>query len=115
MLYVNRGGEWNTGGHCDLSKEPETDYVKPEESEPLNNKIILNVVNEMEIAKRKVKLLNITYLTAMRKDGHPSRYREPGTPQSAPQDCSHWCLPGVPDIWNELLYAQLLSSGFKTT
>jgi hypothetical protein len=22
-------------------------------------------------------------------------------------DCSHWCLPGVPDSWNELLYAQI--------
>ncbi|GJU38157.1 trichome birefringence-like protein 8 [Tanacetum coccineum] len=108
-----RDGDWNTGGHCDLCKAPEIDYVKPE-TEPLNNQIILNVVKEMQIANRKAHFLDITYLTAMRKDGHPSRYREPGTPQPAPQDCSHWCLPGVPDTWNELLYAQLLSSGFKT-
>ncbi|XP_071735543.1 protein trichome birefringence-like 8 [Rutidosis leptorrhynchoides] len=107
-----RGGEWNTGGHCDQSIAPETDYLNPK-SEPLNNKIIMKVIKEMEIAKRKVQFLNITYLTAMRKDGHPSRHREPGTPQTAPQDCSHWCLPGVPDTWNELLYAQLLSGGFK--
>ncbi|KAJ0441629.1 putative PC-Esterase [Helianthus annuus] len=20
------------------------------------------------------------------------------------QDCSHWCLPGVPDAWKEILY-----------
>ena len=88
--------------------------MKPE-SEPLNNQIISNVVKEMEIGgHNKVHFLNVTYLTGMRKDGHPSRYREPGTPSKAPQDCSHWCLPGVPDTWNELLYGQLLSSGFKT-
>ncbi|KAI3794790.1 hypothetical protein L1987_37429 [Smallanthus sonchifolius] len=108
-----RDGEWNTGGHCDRSKTPDqTNYIKPE-SESLNNQIIMNVVKEMETTKRKVNFLNITYLKAMRKDGHPSRYREPGTPQPSPQDCSHWCLPGVPDTWNELLYAQLLSSGFR--
>ncbi|KAF5768665.1 putative PMR5 domain, PC-Esterase [Helianthus annuus] len=107
-----RDGEWNSGGHCDRSKAPETSYVNPE-GEPLNNQIILNVVEEMEATKRKVKFLNISYLTAMRNDGHPSRYREPGTPQPSPQDCSHWCLPGVPDTWNELLYAQLLSTGFR--
>ncbi|CAI5972322.1 unnamed protein product [Closterium sp. NIES-65] len=26
------------------------------------------------------------------------------------RDCVHWCLPGVPDTWNELLYADLLQS-----
>ncbi|KAI3747160.1 hypothetical protein L6452_09608 [Arctium lappa] len=107
-----RGGEWNTGGRCDLSNAPETDHLKPEVNEPLNNQIIKNMVKEMETAKRKVQFLNITYLTAMRKDGHPSRHREPGTPAKAPQDCSHWCLPGVPDTWNELLYAQLLSGAW---
>ncbi|CAG7882379.1 unnamed protein product [Brassica rapa] len=49
-----------------------------------------------------------------RKDAHPSRYREPGTPEDAPQDCSHWCLPGVPDTWNEILYAQLLAMNYTT-
>ncbi|RRT36693.1 hypothetical protein B296_00036690 [Ensete ventricosum] len=49
-----------------------------------------------------------------RKDAHPSIYRkqsltdeERRDPEKY-QDCSHWCLPGVPDSWNELLYAQLL-------
>ncbi|CAI5998317.1 unnamed protein product, partial [Closterium sp. NIES-64] len=27
------------------------------------------------------------------------------------RDCVHWCLPGVPDTWNELLYAELIRSG----
>lgn len=112
VIYVCRDGEWNTGGHCDRSKSPETNYTNPE-TEPLNNQIISNIVKEMQTTKRKVNFLNVTYLTTMRRDGHPSRYREPGTPQHAPQDCSHWCLPGVPDTWNELLYAHLLITGFR--
>ncbi|KAF9596948.1 hypothetical protein IFM89_014592 [Coptis chinensis] len=48
-----------------------------------------------------------------RKDGHPSNYREPGITVLSIQDCSHWCLPGVPDTWDELLYAHLLSREYR--
>ncbi|KAK9922706.1 hypothetical protein M0R45_031158 [Rubus argutus] len=27
--------------------------------------------------------------------------------QHSSTDCSHWCLPGLPDTWNDLLYAAL--------
>lgn len=51
--------------------------------------------------KKPVFLLDVTGLSQYRKDAHPSAYRgmDGGT------DCSHWCLPGVPDTWNSLLYA----------
>lgn len=61
-----------------------------------------------------VYLQDITTMTALRRDGHPSVYRKvtsqderqkPG--KGLPSDCSHWCLPGVPDIWNEMLSALL--------
>ncbi|KAK2987412.1 hypothetical protein RJ640_020609 [Escallonia rubra] len=106
-------GTWNDGGHCHTDMAPETNYTKLEPEPPMNT-FISDVVNHMRSVKRKVQFLNITYLTEFRKDGHPSRHREPGTPIDAPQDCSHWCLPGVPDTWNELLYAHLLSMGFRT-
>ncbi|KAL2487087.1 Protein trichome birefringence-like 8 [Abeliophyllum distichum] len=108
-----RDGEWNEGGNCDMNTRPETDYTKLE-PEPLHNILISEFAKQMEIANRNVQFLNITYLTEFRKDGHPSSHREPGTPANAPQDCSHWCLPGVPDTWNELLYANLLKIGFRT-
>lgn len=64
--------------------------------------------------KTPVMYLNISRLTDYRKDGHPSIYR-PGyqavQQEVHAQDCSHWCLPGVPDTWNELLYVSLLKSG----
>ncbi|KAL3839313.1 hypothetical protein ACJIZ3_023904 [Penstemon smallii] len=107
-----RDGEWNKGGHCNTSTEPETDK-KRLEYEPQNNIYTYEVVKQMESAGIMVQFLNITYLTELRIDGHPSSNREPGTPVDAPQDCSHWCLPGVPDTWNELLYAGLLTTGFR--
>ncbi|CAL5422033.1 unnamed protein product [Camellia sinensis] len=107
-----RNGTWNEGGSCDTNTAPETDHTKME-AEPPNNLFVSDVVKLMERANRKAQFLNISYLSEFRNDGHPSSHREPGTPPDAPQDCSHWCLPGVPDTWNELLYAQLLSKGFR--
>ncbi|XP_047150300.1 protein trichome birefringence-like 8 [Vigna umbellata] len=106
-----RNGTWNDGGQCDKQTEPENDPTKLE-TEPYHNIFISGVVKQMQYESRKAQFLNITYLSELRKDGHPSKFREPGTPPNAPQDCSHWCLPGVPDTWNELLYAQLLSEKF---
>ncbi|KAG4981530.1 hypothetical protein JHK85_035488 [Glycine max] len=51
--------------------------------------------------RKPVTLLDITTLSLLRKDGHPSIY---GLNGAAGMDCSHWCLPGVPDTWNEILY-----------
>lgn len=52
-----------------------------------------------------VKLLDITTLSLLRKDAHPSIY---GLGRKTGMDCSHWCLPGVPDTWNEILYNLIL-------
>ncbi|PON69831.1 Trichome birefringence-like family [Parasponia andersonii] len=57
--------------------------------------------------RKKVYLLDITLLTQLRKDGHPSLYARKN---STSVDCSHWCLPGVPDAWNEILYTVLLGN-----
>ncbi|CAN1293682.1 Protein trichome birefringence [Linum perenne] len=65
-------------------------------------KVLEEVIKGM---KFPVRLLNVTRLTNFRKDGHPSVYRNS---KRAVQDCSHWCLPGVPDAWNELIYANLI-------
>ncbi|XP_065855072.1 protein trichome birefringence-like 8 [Euphorbia lathyris] len=110
-----RNGTWNDGGRCDLNTQPERNHSRLE-PDPENNELISNIINQMRLEdkKRNVEYLNITYLTEFRSDGHPSVHREPGTPIPAPQDCSHWCLPGIPDVWNEIIYAHLLSMGFRT-
>ncbi|KAL5067642.1 hypothetical protein RYX36_018529 [Vicia faba] len=111
LFILFKNGTWNEGGSCDQDSEPENDSTKLE-TEPYYNLFISDAVKEMQYGSWKVNFLNITYLSEVRNDGHPSKYREPGTPPDAPQDCSHWCLPGVPDTWNELIYAQLLSKKF---
>ncbi|KAF2314439.1 hypothetical protein GH714_026387 [Hevea brasiliensis] len=55
--------------------------------------------------RKPVKLLDITLLSLLRKDGHPSIY---GLGGPTAMDCSHWCLAGVPDTWNEILYNLIL-------
>ncbi|KAH9626432.1 hypothetical protein KSS87_004934, partial [Heliosperma pusillum] len=109
-----KGGEWFSNGTCDKEREPikDAESIKGQVLEPFHPW----VKNTPEIAMAKMKIpviyLNISHLTDYRKDGHPSRYRRPGSKwrPGVSQDCMHWCLPGVPDSWNQLLYATLLSS-----
>ncbi|CAN6241007.1 unnamed protein product [Urochloa humidicola] len=104
------GGQWNSGGSCDRETEPITNkqYLTPY---PTKMSILEEVLHGM---KTPVVYLNITRMTDYRKEAHPSVYRkqklteeEEKSPELY-QDCSHWCLPGVPDSWNEILYAQIL-------
>ncbi|KAF5747730.1 protein trichome birefringence [Tripterygium wilfordii] len=104
------GGQWNSGGACDHETEPikNEKYLRHYPSKML---VLEKVLRNM---KTNVIYQNITRMTDFRKDGHPSMYRKHNLSEverRSPmhyQDCSHWCLPGVPDAWNEILYAELL-------
>ncbi|KAB2605289.1 protein trichome birefringence-like 10 [Pyrus ussuriensis x Pyrus communis] len=105
------GGDWNTGGGCQLEKLPGLS-LSPNSSESVY-KTIFDLISERsnESHVRKLDLLNVTNMSLWRKDGHASIYYlgpETGPASVHHQDCSHWCLPGVPDSWNELLYALFL-------
>ncbi|PRQ37069.1 putative PMR5 domain, PC-Esterase [Rosa chinensis] len=103
-----RGGDWDSGGSCNGEKEPAfTGAIL--DSYPLKMKIVDEVIKEMKVP---VKVLNVTRLTNFRKDGHPSIYGKKGSTRK--QDCSHWCVPGVPDAWNELIYATLVFQQTKS-
>ncbi|KAF3336967.1 protein ESKIMO 1-like protein [Carex littledalei] len=65
-----------------------------------------------------VHYINITALSEVRKDAHTSvhtlRQGKVLTPEQQADpatyaDCIHWCLPGLPDVWNEFLYAEIMS------
>lgn len=101
------GGQWNSGGQCNKEKEPIFDEsLIP--SYPEKMLVIEDIVRHM---KKPVQILNVTRFSEFRKDAHPSVFGQ--VPQDHTngrgprQDCSHWCLPGVPDIWNEVVYAFL--------
>ncbi|KAJ8448533.1 hypothetical protein Cgig2_012177 [Carnegiea gigantea] len=103
------GGQWNSGGSCDRETEPikNDTYLLPY---PWKMQAFEKVIKGM---KTPISYLNVTKMTDYRKDGHPSRYRKHNSFDLQVQDCSHWCLPGVPDSWNELLYAELLRKQYK--
>ncbi|KNA09726.1 hypothetical protein SOVF_150890 isoform A [Spinacia oleracea] len=96
-------GDWNSGGTCDntnpLSKGKEV--LKEESGDP---------AAAMAVKGTKVKYLDITALSELRDEGHMSRYTIKPR-QATGQDCLHWCLPGIPDAWNEILYGQLSALG----
>lgn len=68
--------------------------------------VLQKVLREMAFP---VQYQDITAMSALRRDGHPSIYARSSGENSNQQlrdqnsDCSHWCLPGVPDTWNEIL------------
>ncbi|KAF7818940.1 protein trichome birefringence [Senna tora] len=109
------GGQWNSGGQCDSETEPIKNDKYLNEYPP-KMRVLEKVIKYM---KTHVSYLNITRMTDFRKDGHPSIYRKQklsGEEKRSPlkyQDCSHWCLPGVPDAWNEILYAELLIRQYR--
>ncbi|KAJ3692162.1 hypothetical protein LUZ60_012512 [Juncus effusus] len=63
--------------------------------------IVKNILRTM---KKTVHLLDISYLSQLRIDAHPSKYN--GI-RNRTNDCTHWCVPGLPDTWNVLLYSLL--------
>ncbi|CAN1227908.1 Protein trichome birefringence-like 38 [Linum perenne] len=95
-----RGVEWGDPGVTNCRKEtrPISGPTRPYTTLALK-------VQEEVIAtiKKPVHFLNITSLSFMRKDGHPSYHN--GLRR---MDCTHWCLAGVPDTWNQLLSSILI-------
>ncbi|GLT66692.1 hypothetical protein SLA2020_390450 [Shorea laevis] len=110
-----RGGDWNSGGGCHLERLPDLGLLPA--SSDIHFKTLSDMLTERtkESQVMKLDLLKVTNMTSRRKDGHASIYYngpETGPASLHRQDCSHWCLPGVPDSWNELLYALLLKREF---
>lgn len=100
-LWLIRGNEWGSSTkNCNSEQVPLSGSTYPAGLPPpttVVNKVLGSI-------KTQVYLLDITFLSQLRKDAHPSAYsgQHPGN------DCSHWCLPGLPDTWNQLLYASLV-------
>ncbi|PRQ34547.1 putative PMR5 domain, PC-Esterase, trichome birefringence-like family [Rosa chinensis] len=110
--------EWNGGAtptttrNCYGETSPMTvsGITYPGTTYPDQMRVMDIVIREM---RNPAFLLDITKLSELRKDGHPSIYSGDLSPaqRANPQrsaDCSHWCLPGLPDTWNQLFYTTLL-------
>ncbi|OMO60938.1 PC-Esterase [Corchorus olitorius] len=95
---------WNInnedGNTCAGVTQPAS-KASPSETIVAGQKIVEKVLGKMT---NPVYFLNITNLSQLRPDGHPSKYG----PLPNQNDCIYWCLSGVADTWNQLLYAFLL-------
>ncbi|KAI4377817.1 hypothetical protein MLD38_015391 [Melastoma candidum] len=95
--FVN--GDWNTGGNCN-NEFPTCLGKEVIQEEPSDRD------SASAVRGTGVRLLDITGLSQVRDEGHISRFsRKGGAPKV--HDCLHWCLPGVPDSWNEILFSQI--------
>ncbi|KAG0457855.1 hypothetical protein HPP92_023012 [Vanilla planifolia] len=93
------------GWQCYKVREPVV-YLGYGPGVPRQLEVVREVLEKMSFP---VYLLDVSRMSALRRDGHPSVYMaSPDMQRRMGSDCSHWCLPGVPDSWNEMLYALLL-------
>ncbi|KAL6534417.1 hypothetical protein OROHE_013342 [Orobanche hederae] len=80
--------------------------------------VLESAIEKLRTRGIKVEYLGITRMSEYRSDAHPSIYRSfyaPLTEENRKDpttysDCLHWCLPGVPDIWNQILYDYIMKS-----
>lgn len=109
-LLLNSAAEWNdpVSKNCYGEKLPVLGFnysgIYPDQMKVLNG-----VIKAM---KHSAYFLDITRLSELRKDAHPSVYSGVLSPHQRANpdrsaDCSHWCLPGLPDTWNQLFYNAL--------
>ncbi|KAL9418606.1 hypothetical protein AB3S75_036541 [Citrus x aurantiifolia] len=105
------------GIKCALETTPITNL-----SIPLNvgtdRRLFVVASNVTRSMKVPVHFINITTLSEYRKDGHTAVYTIRQGKMLTPEqqadpatyaDCIHWCLPGVPDTWNEFLYTRIIA------
>lgn len=63
---------------------------------------VLEVVKNVKVP---INVLHVTFMSAFRSDAHVGNWSD----NAVYPDCSHWCLPGVPDMWNEIVLSQLFT------
>ncbi|CAL9106051.1 unnamed protein product [Musa textilis] len=119
-----RSTDWDDpkGIKCALETQPVANLSHPLD---VGTDWRLFVVAENVIKKTKkvpVTFVRITGLSEYRKDAHTSVHTlRQGKLLTAEQqadpatyaDCIHWCLPGLPDTWNEFLYARIASRPWR--
>ncbi|XAR71919.1 hypothetical protein NMG60_11018373 [Bertholletia excelsa] len=105
------------GIKCALEKTPILNMSTPPDV-GTDRRLFVIAENVTRSMKVPVHFLNITSLSEFRKDAHTSVYtirqgkmltdEQKADPETY-ADCIHWCLPGLPDMWNEFVYARIIS------
>ncbi|KAF4381426.1 hypothetical protein G4B88_029781 [Cannabis sativa] len=112
------GGDWNQNGSC-MFNDPLEELQLDSWFDPRNNGVnkearILNRLINDSVQGTDIQLLDLTHLSEFRADAHPAVWL--GKKDAVAiwgQDCMHWCLPGLPDTWVDIL-SELIRIGLKT-
>ncbi|KAJ8769016.1 hypothetical protein K2173_024011 [Erythroxylum novogranatense] len=102
------GGDWNQNGSC-LFSEPLKEQELAMWFDPSNNGVnkeerMVNNMIEKALHGTDIQILDFSHLSEFRADAHPAVWL--GKKDAVAvwgQDCMHWCLPGVPDTWVDIL------------
>ncbi|KAI8535725.1 hypothetical protein RHMOL_Rhmol10G0195900 [Rhododendron molle] len=87
--------------HCNVTRQPSLEAGGKERSRFSDT--VMEVVKNRNVP---VNVLHITSMSAFRTDAHVGTWSD----NASLSDCSHWCLPGVPDAWNEIFLSYLLAN-----
>ncbi|KAL5974472.1 hypothetical protein ACLOJK_031137 [Asimina triloba] len=108
-------GMWNHGGRCGWARPLKSSKTRLEGSDM---GLYIAQLKEFKVAKKKgrsrglnYRLLDTTKAMLMRPDGHPGPYGHPRAENYPYHDCSHWCLPGPIDAWNDFLLHMMKMDG----
>lgn len=104
MFFIS-GSDWNEPktNTCQGETTPVQGSTYPGQYPPA----VAVVKRALSKIENPVTLLDITTLSLLRKDGHPSIY---GMGGASGLDCTHWCIAGVPDAWNQILLYYLITT-----
>ncbi|KAK4708153.1 hypothetical protein R3W88_029078 [Solanum pinnatisectum] len=86
---------------CNVTNQPLSE-TNGQESSSFSD-AVLEAAHSMKVP---VNVLHITPMSAFRKDAHVGLWSD----NPSLSDCSHWCLPGLPDLWNEMVFSYLHDS-----
>ncbi|KAB2046026.1 hypothetical protein ERO13_D01G169500v2 [Gossypium hirsutum] len=112
------GGDWNQNGSCLFDRPLEEEQLDLW-FDPSNNGVnkearTLNHLIKEAVQGTDIQLLDLTHLSEFRADAHPAIWLGKKDAVSIwGQDCMHWCLPGLPDTWVDIL-VQLIHNSFET-
>ncbi|KAA8516151.1 hypothetical protein F0562_019330 [Nyssa sinensis] len=111
-------GNWNTGVYCNRTGPFKEGDIEMNDVDTIMRGIELEEFEKAGALGSKkgtnLELLDTTYLSLLRPDGHPGLNRQfhPVVKDKNAQvriDCLHWCLPGPHDAWNDLLMEMLVN------
>ena len=101
-------GEWNSGGTCNdelpLSKESVKAKIAARDNHYTVPLDIASVMKEIT-SKWNIEFLDILPQAMTRSDAMVGF--TPTGFHGAISDCSHYCVPGIPDMWNSMLLEHL--------